>query len=71
MFNAKRRLLVDCQVARDKNKMAPGGTIVNHWGHTPRGASPRQPSDASSGNHPVQVPMQVPFPCQLALSRKH
>ena len=38
---------------------------INHWGHTSRGASPRQPSDASSGNHPVQVPMQASFPIPI------
>ena len=44
---------------------------INDWGHTPRDPSPRQPYDASSGDHPVLVPMQVPFPCQVTPNRKH
>ena len=46
-------------------------SVINHWGHTPRGASPRQPYDVNSSDHPVQVPMQALFPYQLTPKRKH
>ncbi|KAG0693886.1 hypothetical protein GWK47_027335 [Chionoecetes opilio] len=44
---------------------------INHWGHTPGGASPRPPYDATPGGHHARVPMQAPFPYQAALDKKH
>ncbi|KAG0710593.1 putative uncharacterized transposon-derived protein F52C9.6 [Chionoecetes opilio] len=44
---------------------------INHWGHTPGGASPRPPYDATPGGHHARVPMQAPFSYQAALDKKH
>ena len=44
---------------------------INQWRHTPRGVLPCQSSNTSSSHHPMQVPMQVPFPYQVTPNRKH
>ncbi|KAG0721654.1 hypothetical protein GWK47_046043 [Chionoecetes opilio] len=47
------------------------GQSINHWEHTPGGASPRPLYDAAPGGHHMRVLMQAPFPYQGTLDRKY